>query len=61
MEVFFCVLQSKKTEFKDLLRVTLVRFEALSSFETERRDQKDDFFKLPLGVAEQLMETSEAG
>lgn len=58
VDVSFCGLKSERTEFKDLLRLT-DRFLGLSSFDIERRDQKEDFFKLPLGVTEQLIEISE--
>jgi len=60
-DLSFFGLQSERTEFKDLLRVTLGRFDGLSSFDTERKDQKEDFRRLPLGVTEQLIETSEGG
>ena len=58
VDVFFWLLKSENTEFNDLLRLT-DRFLGLSSFDIERRDQKEDFFKLPLGVTEQLIEISE--
>lgn len=57
-DVSFWFLKSENTEFNDLLRLT-DRFLGLSSFDIERRDQKEDFFKLPLGVTEQLIEISE--
>lgn len=52
---------SKNTEFKDLLRLAVDRFKGLSIFDIERKDKKEDFFRLPLGVIVQLIETSEAG
>lgn len=52
---------SKNTEFKDLLRLAVDRFKGLSILDIERKDKKDDFFRLPLGVIVQLIETSEAG
>lgn len=52
---------SKNTEFKDLLRLALDRFKGLSILDIERKDKKEDFFRLPLGVIVQLIETSEAG
>ena len=58
VDVFFWLLKSENTEFNDLLRLT-DRFFGLSNFDIERRDQKEDFFKLPLGVPEQLIEISE--
>jgi len=58
VDVFFWVLKSENTEFNDLLRLT-DRFLGLSNLDIERRDQKEDFFKLPLGVTEQLIEISE--
>ena len=58
VDVFFWLLKSENTEFNDLLRLT-DRFFGLSNFDIERRDQKEDFFKLPLGVTEQLIEISE--
>lgn len=52
---------SKNTEFKDLLRLAADRFKGLSILDIERKDKKEDFFRLPLGVIVQLIETSEAG
>lgn len=52
---------SENTEFKDLLRLAVDRFKGLSILDIERKDKKEDFFRLPLGVIVQLMETSEAG
>lgn len=52
---------SKNTEFKDLLRLAVDRFNGLSILDIERKDKKEDFFRLPLGVIVQLIETSEAG
>lgn len=52
---------SKNTEFKDLLRLAVDRFKGLSILDIERKDKKEDFFRLPLGVIVQLIETSEAG
>lgn len=52
---------SKNTEFKDLLRLAVDRFKGLSILDIERKDKKEDFFRLPLGVMVQLIETSEAG
>lgn len=58
VDVLFWVLKSENTEFNDLLRLT-DRFLGLNNLVIERRDQKEDFFKLPLGVTEQLIEISE--
>lgn len=58
VDISFCGLKSERTEFKDLLLV-MDRFLGLSNFDIERRDQKEDFFKLPLGVTEQDIEISE--
>ena len=52
---------SENTEFKDLLRLAVDRFKGLSILDIERKDKKEDFFRLPLGVIVQLIETSEAG
>ena len=52
---------SKNTEFKDLLRLAVDRFKGLNILDIERKDKKEDFFRLPLGVIVQLIETSEAG
>lgn len=61
VDLSLCGWWSKNTEFKDLLRLAVDRFKGLSILDIERKDKKEDFFRLPLGVIVQLIETSEAG